>query len=63
LSWTRSATGRTAWANKRDLAQTAQGLCEERERKEAGFRDALRDGKSLVDLLDLRDRIAELGYR
>jgi 4-hydroxy-4-methyl-2-oxoglutarate aldolase len=40
-----------------------QELCEERERKEDGFRTALRDGKSLVDLLGLRDRIAELGYR
>lgn len=40
-----------------------QEKCAERERKEAGLRDALRDGESLVDLLGLRDRIAELGYR
>ena len=40
-----------------------QEQCEERERKEAGFRDALRRGESLVDLLGLRDRLRELGYR
>lgn len=40
-----------------------QEKCAEHERKEAGLRDALRDGESLVDLLGLRDRIAELGYR
>lgn len=44
-------------------ADRVQERCAERERAEAGFRDALRAGKSLVDLLGLRDRIADLGHR
>lgn len=39
-----------------------QGLCEQRERTEDGFRAALRDGTSLADLLGLRGRFTELGY-
>lgn len=38
-------------------------LAKEREEKEAAFRAAIRDGKSLVQLMDLGDRLTELGYR
>ena len=41
---------------------TVQRLCEERENKEAGLREAIRGGASLVELMGLQDRIADLGY-
>jgi 4-hydroxy-4-methyl-2-oxoglutarate aldolase len=38
-------------------------LAAERERKEASFRAALRNGERLIDLMGLTGRAAELGYR